>query len=274
MEKKLQNLIDVISIIKDIIEGDFSLTVTNKSECIYSEDGNTVKAPFKVGPLNSIEMTGIQQIIKEKKKLYKILKKEIDGLDMKIIAVPIFGDDGEVIGTLGISQSTEKIEEIKNNSMSLMSSLQKVSETIKGIADDALKLSEQLNFMIEKIKQVEENISESNQFVDLIHNISKQSNLLGLNASIEAARAGENGRGFSVVANEMRKLAQLSQKTAEKMSVALLDIDKGSKFISNSISTIGEIAGEQASSVEEIAATIEQIAISSKVLVDNLNINI
>ncbi|MCM8711226.1 methyl-accepting chemotaxis protein [Clostridium sp. SYSU_GA19001] len=155
-----------------------------------------------------------------------------------------------------------------------MSSLQQASVTINEIANNALKLSEQLSAMIEKAKQAEESIKESNEAIGLIHNISKQSNLLGLNASIEAARAGENGKGFSVVASEMRKLALLSGDTSQKISKALYEIEESIKVVLNATKEIGEIATGQAATVEEIAATIEQITLNSQVLVDNVKVNI
>jgi methyl-accepting chemotaxis protein len=87
-----------------------------------------------------------------------------------------------------------------------MASLEETSKTIDKISNAATDLSSNLNTVIEKTRAIENTIKKSSEAVNLIQSISKQVNMLGLNASIESSKAGEYGRGFSVVASEMRKL--------------------------------------------------------------------
>ncbi|MNM88614.1 putative sensory transducer protein YfmS [compost metagenome] len=155
-----------------------------------------------------------------------------------------------------------------------MKSLEETNKIVNGFASDAVKLSERLNYMIKETKQGKDNVEKSNEAVRLIGNIARQSNILGLNASIESARAGEYGRGFSVVAKEMRKLALLSEETSKKISGALNNIDSGIDMAIESSSYIGEIASGQAESIEKIAASIEKIALDSKALVEHLGTDI
>lgn len=182
-------------------------------------------------------------------------------------------DKGEMIGTFGLCRGTEKLVEIQGTSESLMNSLEETNEIVNEIACGSQKLSEQLGGIIKKTKQAEENVRESSEVTKLIQNISRQSNLLGLNASIEAARAGEYGRGFSVVASEMRKLAQISSESSQKISATLIEMSNSIKSISSLIEELGGIATQQTAAVEAVSSTIHEITSNSQVLVNNINKN-
>ena len=96
------------------------------------------------------------------------------------------------------------------------------------------------------------------KMTELIMNISKQTNLLALNASIEAARAGDAGRGFSVVAEEVRKLADSSQEAVGKIVEALGSMEKASANIEEKIKTINLLIERQAEGMKEIHTSVVQ----------------
>ncbi|MDD1729775.1 MAG: methyl-accepting chemotaxis protein [Methanospirillum sp.] len=140
------------------------------------------------------------------------------------------------------------------------------------------------------ILDIRSQMDEINKIVDIISDISDQTNLLALNAAIEAARAGDAGMGFAVVANEVKTLAQESQKSAENiariisslqtqseraataMSLATSEVSKGSVAITDTIEFFHTIAGqveaishdmtEVSSLSEEEAAVVQEITSS------------
>jgi methyl-accepting chemotaxis protein len=116
-------------------------------------------------------------------------------------------------------------------------------------------------------------INEGSEAIKLIENIAKQSNLLGLNAAIESSRAGEYGKGFSVVAGEMRKLAQNSAESSKRISDALNQMSHSMKVIIDTINELGEISTNQAAGLEELSATVEQISLNSEILVEHVKVN-
>jgi methyl-accepting chemotaxis protein len=92
--------------------------------------------------------------------------------------------------------------------------------------------------MAESSKEIKEDSTGSFALVQAVKDISSQSNLLGLNAAIEAARAGELGKGFSVVASEVRKMADQSKVYAKQIEDQLLDVDHKLSSLNGCVETI------------------------------------
>jgi methyl-accepting chemotaxis protein len=89
--------------------------------------------------------------------------------------------------------------------------------------------------------------------------VAQQTKLLGLNAAIEAARAGEHGRGFTVVAEEVRKLAENSTVSVERIAPVLSNIENSMKVITDGVASAVEITQKQAAATEEVSANIQEL---------------
>ncbi|MDH5464727.1 MAG: methyl-accepting chemotaxis protein [Thiovulaceae bacterium] len=138
-----------------------------------------------------------------------------------------------------------------------------VSTTI----NDIHKIAEQENALVDDLKQLIGNAQETKIILSSIGEIAEQTNLLALNAAIEAARAGEHGRGFAVVADEVRKLAERTQKSLSESSstvnVLIQSIHDSGELLSNNAKRMNQLTTYVSGvdqKMEEIIETMEQLA--------------
>lgn len=191
----------------------------------------------------------------------------------------------------GIQQVAQNAQHVATQSAQAANKAQNGGQTLGKAVSQMAQIEETVNTSAKMVAKLGERSKEIGEIIDTISGIAGQTNLLALNAAIEAARAGEQGRGFAVVADEVRKLAEQSQDAAKKISeligeiqgdtekaVAAMnngtrEVKTGSDAVNAAGTTFWEIAdlvNQVSSQVKEISASIQQIASGSQQIVNSV----
>lgn len=123
------------------------------------------------------------------------------------------------------------------------------------------------------IKQLESDVKGIGAILDVIRSVSEQTNLLALNAAIEAARAGEHGRGFAVVADEVRTLASRTQASTNEIQTMIEKLQAGAEKAVVTMGTSHKMAGESVKLASESGEALEAI-IQSVIVINDMNSHI
>jgi methyl-accepting chemotaxis protein len=164
-----------------------------------------------------------------------------------------------------ISNNTDLTAQTANNAQQSASEGQTIiSHAIQNITDLAKDASNSSNAVV----LLTENSNKISTVLDVIKAIAEQTNLLALNASIEAARAGDHGRGFSVVADEVRGLAGRSQESAAEIEVMINDLQQQTELVSSLMNRSVELSNRSAEEASGSINALDQITNDATHIVD------
>lgn len=270
MNTQLEQLIDNLSTIKQLFGHDVLLTVIDRDKIVQGfsiPDG--IVQQLQVGDLFDDPSGALDQVLKTGQSKHNYLPKEVLGEAFEGELVPVM-DGRDVVGCIVCTYSVGKKEEMAAITVKFQESMNNINESLRTLVAEIESLFQLLTGMDEMAVSVESDVQNAVEVVNKINSNAKRSNILALNASIEAARSGEFGRGFSVVASEMGKLANDSGSSATEIKTTLNVTMEHLVTITSSIKDAGNFAKEQQGNIRAIREVLEEMNVLAQKLEEDI----
>ena len=255
-EKQVFNIVyDLIPFISTLFNDEGCVGIADKENYLYVKMGKNFILPYNAGdPL----VPEVKKTIELNRILIQEVPTSVVPTGAKCYSFPLT-ENNEVVGLLAIAiplGNRNKLKSIIEDLSKLIGNMTNgITESTKEIQNLAVMNGE----LLEKANKTTENAKDTDEIVGIIQSISSQTNLLGLNASIEAARAGDLGKGFSVVAEEIRKLSNTSKESINKIDSIIKEMSEGVVGIDTGLKKINEVSQSQKEALEEIEASLSGI---------------
>lgn len=202
---------------------------------------------------NSYEYTQFWNRLKNKQPFYGTVQRVTrhgKHIWLEALYAPVLDEQGQLQAIFKLATDVTDRHQTLNEEFASL--LEEMNASTSDIQQTARLINNHVKQLSEKAEKVSKSTEEIQGVISFVKDIAMQSNLLGLNAAIEAARAGEHGRGFAIVSEEVRKMAEKSKHSAEDISEQLNHITNSVLEMVHMLQEVSEKINDSAEAIDEL----------------------
>lgn len=264
---KLEQIVSFLDIFKLVFLEDVKFAVFDKEKLVADLPGEIINMKGNIGdPLSLYEGTVSYKAIQEQRFIREERGPEKFNVAYIATAIPIF-DNGEFLGVLTAMVSNQRISIMKREASKLSNLSVAMSISAAELSHASNELAHQIHEIFSQSEVIMNDVNKSNRILGNVYEIAENSKLLGLNATIEAARIGELGRGFEIVASEVRKMADYSKTLANDIDDQMKRIQSAIKKMHDAIQNVADITQVHSARLQDMNSAFQEILITSEELV-------
>ncbi|EHQ91257.1 methyl-accepting chemotaxis protein [Desulfosporosinus youngiae] len=263
--KKFEAYQIIAAEVQEFFDEDVAVTLFDTGEIVAYYPGKTIDTKAKLGNPPT-PGSNVLEALESGRRVVRRVSKEVFGVPFVGIALPIF-EESKIAGCLAIACSLEHYDNLIATGQEILESVIAISASAHNLSASTEELAATLRNMDNETEQVSTEMCRTNELTQQIKKISKQSNILGINAAIEASRAGEHGKGFAIVSEEVRKLAKNTDASTQAIENNVQEVQSSVGLLIEAIRQLTEVTESHANDVTEIANSLVRIENMAKQLV-------
>ncbi|MHB1627700.1 MAG: methyl-accepting chemotaxis protein [Bacilli bacterium] len=257
MNIALDTLIDLLPTLSEALMGSVILAVTDCEKFLAYIPARDLDVGIKAMDSLSPEGSTFQAIAGGRKIIAEI-EATAHGVPYIAATIPIF-DGGRVVGSFATAYPLYRERELRDMSRQSAGAMQRVTEAVDNLVALTKTLTENAGTLTEVAARTSETAAQADGMAAFIKQVADSTHLLGLNAAIESAHAGEYGRGFSVVASEIRKMAASNKEAAKSITAFVRGLQSSIGNVASRAEELGAVSQELSASLEEMVATAHDL---------------
>lgn len=256
----LEMFIKLAPYLNDVVAADVGVTIIRDGKYVLYIPASDLDLKTQIG--ESVRSGASKEALETGRQVVKLIPKDKSAYGVGYVANALPLKDGDrVVGCITTTQSTSAVDKVNLTAGDLAASSEELTAGMQELASRASEVANACRNLDSLGKNLLSAAKQTDEIVGFIRNVAGQTNLLGLNAAIEAARVGEAGRGFGVVAEEVRKLAEVSGESVKRIAGSLKSIQDTIDTLSQEIKGIDSSVGGQASGIDEMARASQALAV-------------